>query len=86
MEWLESTGVRPRRARYQLALARRQRRLHFEKRQIIPCEHFLNNRNNRTAHGIFQFNLGVRNASKTNENRSVRTGQGELANRRHVPA
>ena len=39
--------------------------------------------NNRLHMGCFGANEEFVNAYKTNENRSVRTGQGELANRRH---
>jgi len=47
-------------------------------RQLF-AEHLLNN---RLQMGLFHCNWGARNANKTNENRSVRTGQGELENRR----
>jgi hypothetical protein len=43
------------------------------------AEHLLNNR--LQMKGV-QRNWEGRSANKTNENRSVRTGQGELANRR----
>jgi hypothetical protein len=39
--------------------------------------------NNRGANEGFECNREGCNANKTNENWSVRTGQGELANRRH---
>jgi hypothetical protein len=46
----------------------------------LPAEHLLNL---RVRMRVFRCNCEVPNANKTNENRSVRTGQGELANRRH---
>jgi hypothetical protein len=42
-------------------------------------EHLLNNRLQMKSGDC---NCGLCKANKTNENRSVRTGQGELANRR----
>jgi len=39
--------------------------------------------NNRLQTEGLHCNWELRNANKTNENRSVQTGQGELANRRH---
>ena len=39
--------------------------------------------NNRLQTEGLHCNWELRNANKANENRSVRTGQGELANRRH---
>ena len=47
-------------------------------RQLF-AEHLLNN---RLQMGLFHCDWGARNANKTNENRSVRTGQGELENLR----
>jgi hypothetical protein len=45
----------------------------------LLAEHLLNF---RPRMGVFRCNCEVSNANKTNETRSVRTGQGELANRR----
>ncbi len=46
----------------------------------LLAEHLLNN---RLQIGVFQRKWEGRNTNKTYENRSVRTGQGELANRRY---
>jgi hypothetical protein len=52
------------------------------KNGALSAEHLLNF---RLQMRIFRCGCEVTNANKTNENRSVRTGQGELANRRIQP-
>ncbi len=52
------------------------------KNGALPAEHLLNF---RPQMRVFRCDCELSNANKTKENRSVRTGQGELANRRIQP-
>jgi hypothetical protein len=52
------------------------------KNGALPAEHLLNF---RAQMRVFRCDREVSNANKTKENRSVRRGQGELANRRIQP-
>jgi hypothetical protein len=68
-----------------LLVGRRGKRNHKEiwlRTEQLPAEHLLNS---RLQMRVFRCNCEVPKANKTNENRSVRRGQGELANRRIQP-